>query len=51
MAMFLKRYASDLVLLAACLGFGLFVLGQACRDNQSPATWGASSTPIVLAGR
>ena len=51
MAMFLKRYASDLLVLAACLGFGCFVLAQACRDNQSPSNWGAARTPLVLAGR
>jgi len=51
MAMFLKRYGSDLVVLAMCLGFGFYVLAQACRDNRLTPGRDAAPATLALAGR
>jgi len=51
MAMFFKRYLSDIAVLLACLGFGAFVLSEAYRAHRQPQPWGSEQTTLALAGR
>ena len=48
MAIFCKRYLSDMLAIAACLAFGLYLLSEAYREHRRPPSWCASEPSLVL---
>ena len=51
MAMFFRRYFSDILMIAVCIGFGLYVVAESHRAHAVPSAWGAPTTSLLLAGR
>ena len=46
-----RRYFSDIVVIAACIGFGLYVLSEGYHAHPLPTAWGVPPTSLLLAGR
>jgi hypothetical protein len=49
MAVILRRYWSDIVVLTVCLAFCLLLLGQGQRSGHSARSWDSGPQVLVMA--
>ena len=51
MVKFCRRYGSDLLVLAACIGFGFYVFSESRLAGRGSGPWDTSTTRLALSGQ